>query len=278
MAREWSKITKPHRVLKVDVRGDYQRGEDVRALQSAANRRLRSRGLTGYVTPVDGVYGPDAALACRKATWALGALLSTVRPITRRGGKCTVGAQRMIRYPGRRTSGQLARAKARLRALRKARTGRDAAVRWARSKVGIRENPPGSNRGGEITRWQQQLGAWLVGTAWCGTFCAAALRHAGARDVNYRLASVAFIEDDARAARGPFTAWTHDKSRVHPGDLVVIGGRGVHVELVVRTHSWGVETVGGNTSPGNGSISNGGAVASRSRPNQLIHGFAVVDF
>lgn len=94
------------------------------------------------------------------------------------------------------------------------------------------------------------------------------------------MAAVAFIEDDARAGRGPFRGWTTDRSRVLRGDLVVIGGRGVHVETVREVHGDGsVTTDGGNTGPGTPGTS-GKAFGSfrRRRFPAEIHGFALVDY
>lgn len=111
MPRAYSRVKEPHRRLKVDRR-DEQRGADVRALQHAVNRRLRARGMNRYLVPDDdGAYGPDTALACRKATWALGGLLATVQAITTdASGVLTIGGQRMIRFPGARVQAQLDRA------------------------------------------------------------------------------------------------------------------------------------------------------------------------
>ena len=156
---------------------------------------------------------------------------------------------------------------------------RGEAVAWAKSQVGITENPPGSNRGGKITEWQKDLGAWLIGLAWCGVFCAAVLKHAGVNGVTYRLASVATIEDDAKAGVGPFRAWTNSPGAVMRGDLVVLFGRGVHVEVVDRVDGNVIHTVGGNTSSGNsGSQSNGGGVFARTRALSDVHGFALVNY
>lgn len=158
-------------------------------------------------------------------------------------------------------------------------SARAKAVSWARAQVGTTESPAGSNRGGKITTWQNELGAWLVGLAWCGTFCAAALRRAGVKGLTYRMASVAFIEDDARNHAGPFRGWTTDAGSVLPGDLVVLFGRGVHVELVTSVGGGVVHTVGGNTSSGNGgSQANGGGVFARVRPMSDVHGFALVNY
>lgn len=110
--REWSKDTEPHRVLDVHSENGYQRGEDVRALQAACNRRLKARGLDRYVVPEDGEFGPRTAEGCRKATWALGALVATLKLASK--GRLSIGSQRMIRYPGSRAKGQLERAAARL--------------------------------------------------------------------------------------------------------------------------------------------------------------------
>lgn len=161
-------------------------------------------------------------------------------------------------------------------------TPRQKTVRHAKSFAGkVTENPPGSNKGGLITRWQLRLGAWLLGLAWCGTFCANMLLAGGVKGVSARLASVALIEDDARAGSGPFTAWTTFASQVKPGDLAVLFGRGIHVELVVEVDlkRGVIKTVGGNTSSGSGgSQSNGGGVYSRTRPLSAVHGFALVRY
>jgi hypothetical protein len=60
------------------------------------------------------------------------------------------------------------------------------------------------------------------------------------------------------------------------GDLAVIAGYGVHVELAVAVVSGGLLDIGGNTSNANGSISNGGAVAEKIRPPQQVRGIAHV--
>lgn len=269
----------PHRTLRV---GD--RGPDVEALQHAVNRRLDARGLDRYMTQADGEYGPDTALACRKAVWALGGMLSTVRAITG-GSSLTIGAQQMIRYPGRRERAQLTRAKDRARELaqaakraRTATSGRAASLKWASQWVGTTEQPPGSNGGPHISGWQAALGFGRV--AWCGIFAGHALRAAGVQGVTAKIASVWWIEADARGGRAPFSGWSATTAGVKPGDLVVIGGRGVHVELVREVIDANtVRTIGGNTSFGpGGSQSNGGCVAARTRSGRELYGFAHVRY
>lgn len=173
-------------------------------------------------------------------------------------------------------------------------TPRGKALRRMSTHRGITEEPAGSNtdlrphkgdpRWG-IRKAQESLGAWLVGLAWCGTWCAWALKAAGVAGVNYRQASVALTEDDARAGRAPFRDWLPpgDWRQVMRGDLVVWFGRGVHVEMVrgFKTVNGQVHVVtdGGNTSSGiEGSQSNGGGAFRRVRPLSQAHGFARVDY
>lgn len=162
-------------------------------------------------------------------------------------------------------------------------TPRQEAIKWAAAQVGVHEVPAGSNKGGKITAWQKAFGDWLVGEPWCGVFGGTALKIAGVKNVTARIASVALIEEDAKAKRGPFRGWTTDGSAALPGDLVVIGGYGIHVEVVEKVYEDGsVDTYGGNTSSGNGSYNNGGEVAHRHastrRPRSMVRGFALVDY
>lgn len=150
------------------------------------------------------------------------------------------------------------------------------------AKAGTKEHPPGSNSGPSVTRWQKACaggGSWLYRQPWCGVFCWNMLDHAGVKDLTSRMASVALIEDDARTGRYCYSAWTTNPGAVHKGDLVVLFGRGVHVELVLYVSGGLVHTVGGNTSAGTtGSQSNGGGVYRRARPMSAVRGFALVDF
>lgn len=166
-------------------------------------------------------------------------------------------------------------------------TSRGKALRWMSTHRGLTEQPPGSNRdlrAGGISDAQRACaggGSWLVGQPWCGVWCFAALKAAGVKGISSRMASVALIEDDARKHRGPFRGWTRDHRKVLRGDLVVLFGPGVHVELVREVRRWRgqIVTDGGNTSPGNGgSQSNGGGSFRRVRPLSAVHGFALIDY
>lgn len=164
---------------------------------------------------------------------------------------------------------------------------RQAALKHLEARVGYTENPPGSNfdsRPDGIHTAQDataQGAHWLDRTFWCGEWCYYALEAAGVQGLDSSLASVALIEDNARAGRKCFVGWTNNKKQVRPGDLVVVGGRGVHVETCrAKPLSDGsVPTYGGNTSAGvAGSQSNGGGAFKRVRAPSEIYGFALVRY
>lgn len=161
-------------------------------------------------------------------------------------------------------------------------------LRWLRDHAGLTEQPYGSNtdRRTDGIRAMQDLvaggGTWLRGLAWCGIAACAAALHAGLKIPQpWRWASVAYIEDDARARTNGFVGWTRDPARVRKGDLAVLFGRGVHVETVVMVlRPLGIViTYGGNTSSGNaGSQNNGGGLYRRRRAIADVHGFARVAY
>ena len=101
------------------------------------------------------------------------------------------------------------------------------------------------------------------------------------RGIDSHIASVAQIEDNAKRGGKCYRGWTTDRSRIRPGDLVVVGGYGVHVEMVSGPprSDGGVPTYGGNTSSGvAGSQSNGGGAFARVRYPSEVRGFALVAF
>lgn len=166
-------------------------------------------------------------------------------------------------------------------------TPRGKTLRWLTQHRGITEQPPGSNtdqRIDGIRAAQLRIGPWVERQPWCGTWCFSALLAGGVKNLTGRMASVAFIEDDAKAKRYCYRGWTTDVRKALRGDLVVLFGRGVHVE-VLRSNAWIyrrlglIVTDGGNTSPGNGgSQSNGGTSARRLRRIKDVHGIALIDF
>lgn len=111
MARRSSKVKKPHRKLRVD-RGDLMSGADVLALQHACKSRLDARNIYRRFTD-DAQYGPETDAALRTAIWYLGCTQAT-----HDAKGLSVGAQRMVRFPGQRGPKQLERARQRMDALR----------------------------------------------------------------------------------------------------------------------------------------------------------------
>jgi len=152
------------------------------------------------------------------------------------------------------------------------------------ARNGFTENPSGSNfdsRTNGIHKAQDVTAGgahWLDKTAWCGEWCGYALDSAGIK-IDSDIASVAAIEEEARAGIAPFRGWTTDRSKVQKGDLVIVGGYGVHVETVRGFSGSTTLTYGGNTSPGSGgSQSNGGGAYSRSRYPSEVRGYALVRY
>lgn len=148
------------------------------------------------------------------------------------------------------------------------------------AKIGVTENPANSNSGPFITQWQRATargGLWLDRTPWCGTFVENMAREHGVK-TSTRWASVWFIHQDAVRAINGFSGWTTNRASVRPGDLVTLFND-AHVEMVEEVLPSGVQTIGGNTSPGiYGSQANGGGVYRRFRPYSVVTGFALVDY
>lgn len=124
---------------------------------------------------------------------------------------------------------------------------RRAAVKWAVGKIGVREQPDGSNTGPQIDEWQARLG--LHGALWCGVFVHEAYWRAG-RDLHDSVASTDFIRGSAEADENGFAAVA--LGRLKRGDLVLLdfpGGDGDdHVAIVTRGLKDGhVRTVDGNS-------------------------------
>src|SRR5262245_2038869 len=164
-----------------------------------------------------------------------------------------------------------------------ASSGRNGLAAHFKPRNGYTEDPPSSNcdnRSDGIRTAQDKTaggGTWLRYQPWCGCWCYYALDSVGVKGLDSSMASVASIEDYARAGRAPYRSWTTDRSKVKLGDLVVIGGRGVHVETVRGFSGSSTLTWGGNTSPGSsGSQSNGGGAFERTRSPSEVYGYALV--
>jgi hypothetical protein len=161
---------------------------------------------------------------------------------------------------------------------------REKSANWHEAHLGITESPADSNcdsRSDGIRTSQDGCanGTWLRYQPWCGCWAWSGLYAAGkVRKGDSWLASVASIEDYAKAGSGPFRGWTTDGSKAKKGDLVILFGRGQHVGTVRSIDSGYAHTWEGNTSSGNsGSQSNGGGSFKRSRSRSSeTYGYALV--
>jgi hypothetical protein len=161
---------------------------------------------------------------------------------------------------------------------------RDKSAKWHDGHLGITESPANSNcdsRSDGIRTSQDGCanGTWLRNQPWCGCWAWSGLYAAGKVNKGESwLASVASIEDYAKAGKGPFRGWTTDGSKAKKGDLVILFGRGQHVGTVRSIDSDYAHTWEGNTSSGSsGSQSNGGGSYKRSRSRHgETYGYALV--
>ncbi len=262
------------------------KGDLARSLQAACNRRLASRGLEALAVTENGIVNAKTLTAVRKAAWALGARQETYEAITD-DGVISIGVQRMIRNPGRRTDAQKSRGKARMsrmRAQRKEqakhpRSARRRAVNAFLAKVGTREQPMNSNGGGLITQMETFWGFGRV--PWCGISAGYhAAKFGGVKGLRSDVASVQAITTHAHAGHSPYGRFQKSPAGALAGAFVIIGGPGTHVGMLVKPLSGGAaQTVEGNTSFGpGGSQSNGGCIAARTRSAAEIHGVATMNY
>lgn len=127
-----------------------------------------------------------------------------------------------------------------------------AALEWERGKIGVHEQPLGSNRGPLIDQWNRAANG-LVGEPWCMSFQHAAFAQAGVT-----LGGWAGVENFLRWGQ----AHGYEVTRPFRGDLVCWDWEGNrwydHVGIVDRVLSVGpgqrppylLRTIEGNTEPG----------------------------
>lgn len=140
--------------------------------------------------------------------------------------------------------------------------GPKAAVAYAEKFIGVKEHPPGSNVGPHITEWERLTGYNVPsggpGVPWCGCFANACLIAAGLPNEHF-MGYCPYIEAHARSGSDGWT-WHSANEKPERGWLALFGQPiAAHVELVTHT-GFPLRTIGGNTSAGNGSPNNGGAV------------------
>lgn len=236
------------------------KGPDVRALQTSLKKLLKTHNIFWLHIKIDGEYGYQTDHVAHYMAWVLGWSAT-------HKGHTNKPLQHMLRNPSSRNVVMKSRQEARKGKVQKQRhensIGPKKAVEWALSQVGVHEEPAGSNSNAKnISKWEAYFG--LGACYWCGVFAGYAVKKVGEAKVTGILTYGPDIIADANAHKNGLITVSPTKAK--PGDLVVYWG-GEHIELIRAVSKNGmVITVGGNTSAGDGSQSNGGCVALKERP------------
>jgi len=258
-----------HRDLKQTT--PFTKGPDVKALQRAINARASELPFTDARLRTDSEFGPHTARACSRVAFALG--LSDRACAEARAGTVVQLMQQLVRDPSGLSADDRRRAKDRKPILKRRyearQAGARAAVRWARSKIGVHEEPDGSNWGHPIQDWITFTG-YDEPVPWCGCFVAFAVVEKAGADVpkRIRLGFDLHINEDAEAGKNGF-AGAVAVSEARRGDIATFSFR--HIGLVAGpTRNGMIHTIDGNSSAGDGSNNNGGEVAEHRRPVSLV--------
>lgn len=126
-----------------------------------------------------------------------------------------------------------------------------AALAWSVAHLGLREDPPGSNAGPEISLWLAacERGGRPIGIksgSWCAAFACAAQAAVRAPDeapAHGRRAAVHELVEDARA----FGTWRDPSYRPKVGDLAIFRRNGADPRFQGEGHVGRVETIDGDT-------------------------------
>lgn len=236
------------------ITSPMMRGADVRIAQQT----LQKAGY--WVGEIDGVFGEITGRAAEQAKYDLGYKLKNVLP--------TYGNQLHAFLTGRKPT-LLMRRRAKARKNKK-NMGREAA-RIAQSFVGVKENPPYSNKV-LFSDWYGMIGPW------CAMFVTYCFVKAGSKafERGRRWAYCPFMLNDARAGRG-LTVIPANKAT--QGDIVLFSWRqnGVadHVGIVLTPvdKNGNFQSCEGNTAGAGGSQDNGGSVLVRPRNTRSVIAF-----
>lgn len=155
----------------------------------------------------------------------------------------------------------------------------DKVIEAATLELGVTENPPGSNC---VKYNDAYYGKTVSGSAypWCVTFLWWVFQEVQER--------MAFFGGGRTASCGTLLRWyreqglTVDVINIRVGDIVILNFSGTketqHCGLVTEVNRWyetkqliQIQTIEGNTSPSDGSQSNGGMVCEKTRyPSQIV--------
>jgi hypothetical protein len=256
---------KAHRDLILTT--PFTEGPDIKALQRAIDARARELPYTDARLRRDSQFGPHTLSASGRVAFALG--LSEDACSVIKDGTVVQLTQQLIRNPSRLSADDQQRAKEREPGLKRRyearHAGANAAVRWARSRIGRHESPAHSNWGHPVQDWIIFTG-FDFSVEWCGCFVAFAVVKKGGAEVpeRKRLALDTAINADAAAGRNGFerAVSVNDAQR---GDIVTFDFH--HIGLVVGpTRNGMVHTIDGNTTASDGTSVHGGEVAEHRRP------------
>jgi peptidoglycan hydrolase-like protein with peptidoglycan-binding domain len=229
------------------------RGDDVKRLQQGLIKR-------GYLKDqADSVYGNLTAQAVYRAKFWLGYRVPD-----------QAASGLLLSYlEGKETTPEMKKRAAERKKAQSQIPMRQKALNYLNTKIGVKENPAGSNRVPFASEWYGLIGPW------CAMAVTRAYVEAGSKGFakGSRWAYVPYIVADAQHARNGLTL-TRDPQ---PGDIVCFdwdGGVADHVGLFRRwlNRAQGTfESVEGNTSVGNDS--NGGEVMVRQRKTSQVEAF-----
>lgn len=146
-------------------------------------------------------------------------------------------------------------------------------IETARADLGYTENPPGSN----WTKYWQDYDPKMQGQPWCVAFLWWVFQTAGAR--------MAFFGGGKTASCGMLLRWYREQGmtvpvqQAQPGDIAIYNFSGTiepehcglitEVKMAINTIA-SIKSIEGNTTTSNGSESNGGCVAEKTRYTKNI--------
>lgn len=214
-----------------------------------AQRILTNRGY--FVGSIDGVFGELTGRACVDAKYSLGYAAKNVKP--------SYGTDLEAFLSGKKKPTPAMRIRASQRS-KKVALG-SAALKVAREYVGVKENPPGSNKV-MFSEWYGVVGPW------CAMFLTYCMVQAGSKTFakGTRYAYCPYILTDAKQNRG-MTVVQPDDAR--SGDIVLYSwnhdGVANHVGLVATPPNGGISFLALEGNTGVGADSDGGEVMVRQR-------------
>ncbi len=271
-----------HRPLALST--PFMKGADVLALQEAVKGGLNHCKVDWLPLETDGEFGSQTIHAAAFYGWILGTTEASRRKL-RKKGVLAEPIQEVLRNPEKRGEDYRKRAeerKARLKEMRKAhKQGPRAAVAYAKSMIGVTEDPGVENVGADVTRkgkkggvtfWE---GAWGFDACfWCLCFASYCVKLIGGAQISGNCCHAGEIERMARARTNGWVAVPASEAKA--GDIALYQFEGSaepdHGELVVGPSKNGMfNDIGGNTSPDSGgSQNNGGGVYAKLRDPAIL--------